>query len=488
MDFLPSELIGLLISFLPNSDIKSLRRTCKSFSTIGETYLFRDFTFRLYPDRQRLYQLDQLSLDPTIASGLRWLKYETGVQLEYADYRYWRAQVYQAESSKFSRGITTDGISQDEYRDFHAQLDSRFTPDMGIKYELYKWHLDQQAAAMATPGVSASLSETLKRLHQASANFGIEVAMREPEITLNDLASFDSSMYALDILPSAADPRLRIMKRRENCIKHFAGFFEALSKISTATHYLCAADIPRDLFQIPGLIPPDCLQGVFGPLREFDLRISELPHSDWLSRSRDDFYHRGRSRGARAVRDVLNYAMQLYHLELKFPSHKIKEYSFEIFDRTNIAGFPRLWLSNLVFLSLAAISCSLEELKSLLQDAPRLAELRLRDCVMESGSMVNLIEHLRTQNFGGVRLDGIWKVFEDEGVWHSHDQWEYAQCNESIYEGSYAYNGMRQQIERYMVTGGKCPLPTRTVNGQEQEIWERNGDTSWHYVPTMRLF
>jgi hypothetical protein len=131
MNRLPTELVDSLFDLLSLGCIKSLRLVCKSFAEIGESHLFNDFEFRLYPQLSRLDQLKQLSLHPTIAPRLKCLSYDSGIQLEYADYRYWKAQVYQSETNKFSRGITSDGKSQEDYEQFHTALEARFIPDLG---------------------------------------------------------------------------------------------------------------------------------------------------------------------------------------------------------------------------------------------------------------------------------------------------------------------------------------------------------------------
>jgi hypothetical protein len=215
MDVLPFELVDLLYYYLPTPSIKSVRRTCKSFAAIGEPHLFRNFEFRLFPSRHRLYQLEQLAVHRTIANRLETLAYESGVQLEYVDYRYWRAQVYQEESSKFPRGITTDGISLDEYRKFHVHLDSRFSPGMGAKYALYREHLDQEATAMAAPEIIAVLSKTMQNLRLRKPSLKMKLVMLEPQITLDELTIFDASCYACE-LPPDMNPRWRVQKRRQN--------------------------------------------------------------------------------------------------------------------------------------------------------------------------------------------------------------------------------------------------------------------------------
>lgn len=90
MDSLPGELIAHLCSFLQNPDLKSFRLCGKNFAEIGQTYLFHNFEFRVWPNNHRLYQLEQLAQTPNVAEKLRCLSFESGVLLEYADYRYWQ--------------------------------------------------------------------------------------------------------------------------------------------------------------------------------------------------------------------------------------------------------------------------------------------------------------------------------------------------------------------------------------------------------------
>ena len=87
MEHLPVELVGYLCLFLERPSLRSFRLTCKAFAQIGEEHLFRDFEFRLYPNHHRLELLKQLAAKPSIATRLRCVSLESGVQLEYADYR-----------------------------------------------------------------------------------------------------------------------------------------------------------------------------------------------------------------------------------------------------------------------------------------------------------------------------------------------------------------------------------------------------------------
>ena len=476
MDVLPAELVDILCFYLPTISVKALRRTCKSFAAIGETHLFYNFEFRLFPSRHRLYQLEQLAVHPTIASRLQTLAYESGVQLEYADYRYWRAQVYQEESSKFSRGITTDGISHDEYRQFHTHLDSRFTPDMGAKYALYREHLDQEATAMAAPEIVAVLSKVLRDLRTTNPSLLVKVVMSEPEITLDELTRFDASSYACERLPDL-NPRWRVQKRRQNCLTHFTSFFEAACRAKWEISNLIAINLPREI--LAGRHPGDIniMNAMFGTLQHLQLEIGELPHSDCLARGDGDIYHRGRSLAATRLAKLLDMTERLQSLTIEFPAHAMAEYSFEIFNRTSIDLLPRLWLSSLRILRLSNIQCTWNDLKAALEAAVQVKRLSLSNCRLETGSMIDLLHGLRNLGLESVCLDGYWRVYDDGGEWHSHDEAVYTECSVSSYEGPYASKGLRHCIEEFILEGGKCPLPAWTADGGEEYIWETEGDT-----------
>jgi hypothetical protein len=477
MDRLPSELVDYLFAFLSTKSVKNLRLACRSFAEIGEGHLFNGFEFRLYPQLSRLEQLKQLSFHPTIAPRLKCLCYESGIQLEYADYRYWKAQVYQSATNKFSRGITSDGKSQEDYQQFHTALEARFTPDLGERYEEYRRWLDYQAGIMAhSPETAFVFATTLNRCRGLTT---IKIVMSEPEITLDALTRHKSTAHRY-IAADNIQPAIRIEQRRRNCLAHFISLLKAVYSSATVVTELIAIDLPKAMLN-GTKYEADIMNRVFHHLRHLDLKLSEFPHSDWLSRGGETSYFRGRNIAAMTLRKLLNEPKDLQRLALSFPTGREAEFSFDIFDRTNLDRFPRSWVPGLRHLSLANFLCSWEDLNELLKDARNLKSLTLREATMETGSMISILTAVHELKLDDVCIDGTWTVQEDAGEWHSHDEDNFYDCEH--YEGAYAVKGLRSKIESYIINGGLCPLPGWTADGHEDRIWELEGDTSWHYIP-----
>lgn len=476
MDRLPSELVDHVYSLLSTICIKNLRLAGRSFTEIGEGHLFHSFEFRVYPQLSRLGQLKELSLHPTIAPRLKCLCYESGIQLEYADYRYWKAQVYQSETNSFSRGITSDGKSWEDYRRFHKALEARFHPDLGERYEEYRRWLDYQAGMMAhSPEVPAVFASALSKCHALTT---VKILMSEPEITLDDLAmhaSNDHRYTATDNL----QPAIRVEQRRRNCLLHFMSLLKAVYSSGRIISELVAIDLPKAMLNSTRY-EADILTGVFYPLQQLDLTISEFPHSDWLSRGRETSYFRGRDATAMTLRKLLNVPKDLQRLSLSFPIGRDVEFSLDIFDRMDLVRLPRKWLHGLRELRLSSFFCAWSDLNGLLREAKELKSLTLCEANMETGSMISLLTTLRELGLDDVSVDGRWKVHDDGGEWHSHDENQFYHCEH--YEGPYAVTGLRSKIESYIVEGGSCPLPSWSPDGHEDGIWESQGDTSWHYI------
>ena len=313
MDSIPIEIVAHVSSCLSIKDLKSFRLCCKSFASVGQTNLFSDFDFRLWPSSHRLYQLEQLSSQPDIASRLRCLHFESGIQLEYADYRYWQANVYNDISSERSiNQLATNGTHDTEYGDFHKRLQARFTPDMAHRYKLYRWHLDQEAALVAQIGSKWAMAKSIAALKQHNPNLKFEIAMVEPQITLEDLERFDASRYQHEY-PEDPDPRRRVTNRREHCLHHFINFLQAPHLSDCKIDDLTAVHIPHELFT--HLAATGILEKTFTHLRALDLQIDALPYSDWLSRGGSQIiYSHGRNPAARRIRALLNLPAKLDHL------------------------------------------------------------------------------------------------------------------------------------------------------------------------------
>ena len=483
MDVLPEELVGLLFTFLNDDDKTSLRLTCKIYAKIGEEYLFNNFEFVLYPQLKRLAQLEVLSQHATIAKRVRSVSFVSGVLLEYADYRYWRAVTYQDESGRFSRGITSDGISHIEYEKFHANLDGRFFEGMDEKYDAYRYFLDEQADECAKKSRSVSImSKAIVALENIES---VSIKMQEPQITLKSLEDWCATCpdAGRDVLTtSRMAPRARVQRRRNGVLSHFANFLEAVKLSSRAVKVLRATDLPREVLFFINSEHQRVFQSFFADLQQIQLDISEFPLSDWLSRGAA-LYDRGRDSAAIAFVGLINQAQSLQSLVLSFPIEKDAEFSYEIFDHTNVDKFPKTWLRSLKKLSLTNFHCRYEDLTQLLCGS-QIKDLTLRNGDIETGSMIDIIHLLRMVELEKVDIGGIWNVKEDDGNWHSHTREDFTECtSRTSYEGPYVEKGLRYAIENFVLYGGDCPLPSWTGPDDKvtSRLWELRSDTSFHF-------
>jgi hypothetical protein len=483
MDSLPAEIVTHVSSCLPKRDLKSFRLCCKAFGEIGQANLFADFDFNLYPSSHRLYQLEQLAKHKDIASQLRCLCFESGVPLEYADYRYWQANEYNDISSEWARQLAAKGVANSEYQQFHNDLQARFTAEMPRRYELYRWHLDQESGLMAAAGAMNTLAKATAALKQINPRLKFKIIMKEPRIALHDLEQFDTSLYQFENLVDP-DPRRRVLLRRKHCLQHFINFLTAPSTHHFVIEQLSAVDVPHEL--LTDTDASAALSDICPSLQLLDLKLGALPHSDWLSRGGiHEIYTHGRDPAARSLRMLLNKTTNLEHLRLEFPEYKVPEFSFEILDRTNLDRFPRLFVPHLRSFALCRFRSSWGNLKCFLEEARSLRSLSLAYCRLETGSMLDLIHFIPRMKLQSVALIGRWYVDEDSGEWHAHSADDFTMdCFATTsYEGPYLHDGMKARVESFMLVGGECPLPTWTPQGREEDIWEMKGDTSWHFLP-----
>lgn len=485
MEDLPTELIDHLCCFIDRSSLKSFRLLGKAYADVAEKHLFHNLEFRLYPNSHRFYQLEQLALSRSISPYLRCISFQSGVPLEYADYRYWQAQVYQNFSSAWSRNIASNGLSNSDYARFHETLQARFTPDLSRRYDLYRWHLDQQAAAMADQRVRESLIRTLNSLGRSTSDVRFRIVMAEPQIRLEELEDFNPEEYATD-RPFDSDPRRRVYNRRKNCMAHFMNFLDAVQTSQCALTHLTATEMPQEMLKGPQSSEQLVLDEVFSHLKHLDLKIGSLPHSDQLDRDGilDPVYFHGTHQSARRLRILLNKAMELEELTLELLRGKEAEYSFELFNRGIIDSLPRLWVPHLKSLSLSRFLCRWGDLKALLDEGVNIRVLTLRDGRMETRSMLDVLQYLAKRRLDSASILGTWYVDEDEGEWHWHTEEDFTICSAvTSYEGPYAHAGMKSKLENYMCAGGDCPLPVWTTSNRAEDVWEGLGDTSFHYLP-----
>jgi len=485
MDDLPTELIDHLCLFIDRSSLKNFRLVCKGYAVVAEKHLFHNFEFRLYPSRHRLYQLEQLASNKSIAPYLKCISFQSGVQLEYADYRYWQAQVYHEISSAWSRSLASNVSSKSDYTEFHENLQARFTPDFPVRYDLYRWHLDQQAAAMADHRVQDALIRALNALSDSNPVIHFKVIMAEPQIRLQELEAFNHEEYQTD-RPYDFDPRRRVSNRRQHCMIHFINFLEAARLSRCPLNVLEAVDLPHELLTKHHANGQPVLEEPFRYLSNLNLRISSLPHSDWLSRSGtgDQVNNMMRHLSVLKLTMLLNSAIELKELHIDLPNGKEAEFSFDLFDRTNIDQFPRLWVPRLKSLSLSRFRCRWGDLIALLSEGVNFQALTLRDCRLETRSMIDVLKYLAERRIRSVSVLGAWYVDEDEGEWHWHTADDFTACKAATsYEGPYTQTGMKSILEHYLHSGGDCPLPAWTATNRAEDIWEVLGDTSFHYLP-----
>ncbi|KIV86344.1 hypothetical protein PV11_01959 [Exophiala sideris] len=487
MDIIPAELVAHLCRFLDKPSLCNVRLTCRAFAIIAEERLFHDLEFRLHPSHHQLYQLEQLAANLSIASRLSCISFESGVQLEYADYRYWQAQVYHDKSRAWEASLARKGSTRAQYLEFHESLQARFTADLPQKYDLYRWHLDQQASLMAKERIRDLLVRTLNKVYDSCPSLSFKLVMSEPQISLEQLEAFSPEEYASE-KPYDPDPRRRVANRRQHCLAHFFNLLDAANRSRYEVNDLTALDMPHQLFTVNGRGGSHALhllEGIFAGLKRLELSVSAFPHSDWLSRNEGtEIYILGRNSAARRLRMLLNCPSNLEELCLTFPSGKEAEYSFELFDRTNIDRFPRLWLAHVQSLTLCDFRCSWQDLKAFLMEAKHLRSLMMKNCWLETCSMVDLFDFLATRSLARAEVLGQWYVEEDSGQWHFHDESDFTKCSAATsYEGPYVHSGLRAKVQEYIHGSAQCPLPPWTVPGNAGTVWETLGDTSAHYIP-----
>jgi hypothetical protein len=477
MDRLPSELVDHLFGFLCTESSKNLRLSCKSFAEIGESHLFNNFEFRLYPQLFRLSQLKQLSRHPTIAPKLRCLCYESGIQLEYGVHGDWLTWLYCSEMELTPMLFSSEGQGQRTIQRFHDLLKGGISAD---HYEQYECWLDHQAEIMAhTPEVAATFASTLNKCCSLNS---IKIVMARPNITVDDLVAHVSRSHeyiATYDVPTA----IRIERRKRNCLAHFMSLLKAVDSSARSVSDLVAINLPEAMLK-GTKYEADIIARVFSPLHHLDLKIDDFPQSNPRPRYSHIRYFRGLDVPAMTLRKLLNEPKELRRLSLTFPLDRVTNFSGDLFDQKNLDQHPWKWLPGLKQLSLSNFVAQLPALVGLLDEARDLKSLALRQVDLGNGSMMKLLTYLRDLKLDDVLIGGEWLVKEDRGDWHCHGGAHgYICCG---YEGRYAVNALWSKIESYIIHGGPCPLPEWSPDEDPSKTWEFEGDSSWHYMPRQR--
>ena len=308
--------------------------------------------------------------------------------------------------------------------------------------------------------------------------------MAEPQIKLEELEAFDPNGYASD-RPYDPDPRQRVTNRRRHCLDHFINFLGAAKLSGYEVADLIAVNIPHQLLTVGGLDDSRVLEETFQGLRKLELKVGAFPHSDWLSRNGGaEIYFGGRNLAAGRLKMLLNHPSSLEHLSLDLPVGLESEYSFDLFNTHNLDRSRRLWLPHLKSLAICCFRCTWADLEGLLNEGRNISRLKLKDCRLETGSIIDLLEYLRLRKLPTVQLLGTWYVDEDCGEWHSHSEEDFTSCFAATsYEGPYAYLGMRLRIEDFINGDSECPLRRWTTETDPPQTWSIDGDTSWHFIP-----
>ena len=492
MEQLPGELVAHVCACLEVAELKSIRLCCKAYADVGQSYLFHDFEFKLWPSSKRLRQLGHLADTPQIASKLQVLSCESGIPLEYADYRYWQAQMYAGIGGAWSQSLSAKGTSiNDGYEAFHSGLHARFTQDLASRYDSYRLYLDLEYESMANRKRVQTLARTLNVLFDYSPAVQFKLIMSEPQISLEDLESFDPSQHQLGT-HEAGDYRRRVSCRRQSCLYHFSNFLQAVDTSHYQVTHLDGINVPHQLLSSSAVCSEELIKRTFSTLTHLSLKVGTFPHSDWLSRGGLlELYRNGRNPAARRLRICLDDAVNLHALCLEFPEGKEAEYSFDIFNTWNLDRFPRRFLDGLRHLDLCRFRCSWDDLCGLLLDAKSLGSLCLSYCRLETGSMIDLLHFIPTLRLASITIGGKWYVDEDSGEWHAHTAEDFSDCfANTTYEGPYENNGMKRRVEEYMLCADgrerkrECPLPRWTPQGREEDFWELKGDSE--YPPRLR--
>ena len=493
MERLPNEIVSLVFAILPLSGAKSLRQTCKLLSDLGEDVVFSNFEFRLYPQVERIRAFSHMAQCSRISKRLKCVSYESGVLPEWQNYRLWESHEKSRCEAEFSEKHASKYILRDLYHTLRLDLDARFTSELPRQYEMYRWWLEEQARLMGETKRAIELVSILRRVPWIEE---VKLIMKEPIIRLEDLEK-NPERYRCQV-PDGIEPRERIRNRRNNTIKHFCTLVRALRILQNDGPQMAIRRIkthlPREILSSETLLPDldsaDRVQGarihadfhaVIASLVAMDLDFVTFPHSDWLERGGDAIYTRGRDLGSLRLMTLLNLSRDLRKLSLNFAEARKAEFSYALFDTTNLDRFPRTWVPRLKDLTLRNFTCNWGDFSALVSEMAAVKSLTLIDGQVETGSLIWVFRLLQNRlDLDHFSIEGSWTALEDDGAWHSRGSSNSAGCLD--YPGPFpAVKGLRYRIEQFVVDGGDCPLPVWGRDENARSTWDSESDGSFHY-------
>ena len=490
MDRVPIEIVDSIFSYLKKIDIASARLVCRRFRCVGEDHLFANFEFRLLPRRERWDSLCALANTENIRTRVKTLCFESGVPLEYANYRYWKENVYRDLSFQFPINMR-----KDEYDKRHRELEAQFPPELGDIYEKYRLLLDEDANYFATLEFASTLSTLLTKLPHLC---GIRLMMREPRIILRDL--LHNKRRLDEFQPPAVDQRRSAALRRAWCCRHLMSLFAAVNTTRDTIVKFEGVHLPYQFLTMESFLEN---RKVLQHTEDISISLGAFPYSDWLDRATATMRGNSFNQAFEAFGELshtLDIAKNLKKLTITMPPAFVTG-TFDTFDHLiNYASGCYLLLPCLESLNLFDFRCRAARLIDFLdQHKSTLTHLGLSGIELisaEYGSlnaswifMFKAIQELLDLNsisLRGVLASGVDRRHE---TWHAHSPDDFSQCT----DGAYPAHGLKHKLEGFIIHGGSFPLPEPPVDTGPLDhdfiyTWELMGDASFHYSPRNTSF
>lgn len=518
MDRVPVEVATKILSSSAKADIKQLRLTCKSFAALGEQYLFADWELHLWPRERSLQILEAVSKHPRVPRYLQKLVCHTGILSEIDEFRVWKAAIVQEKFNAYARehGTPSGGRDPDEFIAFHNDLDAKFSPGMECSYLEYRWYLDYEAMAITQMAQQ-------RRLIQAMSNvrpkMQYNISMEETNVSLNELEHFHNNKHLFDLNKNAFgseyDKSSLVHFRRGACLIHFLQYLHGISEAAanplSQTELGIELDgLPMELLelyreQVPMRLPrrfsrwdqslPDkAWSNVLAGATSVHIQFRSFPYSDSLSRTHHEPFNRRTSLGEirSAYRtDIIQLAYRLKQgiegprlrkLELSFDDGICIDFTNSIGDNINHGrAMDMLSWTTLSELSIDRFTTTIEALEYILHRQPGIHRLTLKNGRLEQrSSLVEVVQLLRDKgDLAYICIEGCWESDLDMGKWNIFNEENFWDGN--AFDGPFPKEGLKWQVEQFILHGGTCPLQRIQEDPNAWGSWDLLSDESWQY-------